>query len=143
VLVTYYVIQGSSWINIGLTPITENCYNCSRQKQIPIFNSYLLIAPGKSKFLSFNCSRQKQIPIFENAFPLRLPRRLAFHRPVEESGKGAAGPGIPRRPGTIRSRGIAIEPNINFSPCDQPVHFLVSAWTGGEGQGKGGYPADY
>ncbi len=36
-LVTYYVIQGSSWINIGLTPITENCYNCSRQKQIPIF----------------------------------------------------------------------------------------------------------
>ncbi|MGB4312254.1 MAG: hypothetical protein WBJ17_04965, partial [Natronincolaceae bacterium] len=29
--------QGSTWINIGLTPITENCYNCSREKQIPIF----------------------------------------------------------------------------------------------------------
>ena len=33
----YYASQGSAWINIGLTPITENCYNCSRQKQIPIF----------------------------------------------------------------------------------------------------------
>ena len=38
-LVTYYVSQGSSWINIGLTPITENYYNCSRQKQIPIFDA--------------------------------------------------------------------------------------------------------
>jgi len=37
--VPYYASQGSAWINIGLTPITENCYNCSRQKQIPIFQS--------------------------------------------------------------------------------------------------------
>jgi parallel beta-helix repeat protein len=38
--VPYYASQGSAWINIGLTPITENCYNCSRQKQIPIFTDY-------------------------------------------------------------------------------------------------------
>ena len=36
----YYASQGSAWINIGLTPITENCYNCSRQKQIPIFKDF-------------------------------------------------------------------------------------------------------
>ena len=30
-----WLAQGSAWINIGLTPITENSCNCSRQKQIP------------------------------------------------------------------------------------------------------------
>ena len=77
-LVTYYVIQGSSWINIGLTPITENYYNCSRQKQIPIFT---IIAPGKSKFLSFyyNCSRQKQIPIFLRKHIKIEPLRWYYH----------------------------------------------------------------